>query len=108
MNPAQGLAQQQAGLQRSDPSMVLQMLQGVNQLLGLAFVQTFTEQPNTANFISRTMQQLSRAIKEAQQGAGIADVVGRSEQQSGAGAPPPLTFGPVQNAPTSLQFPMAA
>jgi hypothetical protein len=110
MNPTQGLAQQQAGLQRSDPSMVLQMLQGVNQLLGLAFIMSFNEQPNTANFVSQTMQRLSRAIKEAQEGAGISDVVGRTEQMQQRMGPPPLTFGPAMGSPNlqGMGLPAAA
>ena len=94
MTPGRSAAEQSADLQGADPTMSLRRLELINQLLGLEFVRNFQTAPNLANAISSTMKQLSRAIKEAQQGASVGEVVGKAEQ--GTQTPPPITFGPAQ------------
>jgi hypothetical protein len=90
----QGLSQQASDLQGADPSMVLRQLEAINQVLGVLFVRTFQSLPNIANQISSTMKQLSRAIKEAQSGSSVSEVVGKAEQTTEN--PPPIQFGPAQ------------
>jgi hypothetical protein len=92
--PGRTAAEQSAELQGSDPSMSLRRLELINQLLGLEFVRNFQTNPNVANHISNTMRTLSRAIKEAQQGANVSEVVGKAEQTTEG--PPPINFGPAQ------------
>ncbi len=97
-SPGKDLAEQSADLQGADPTMVLRQLESINQVLGVLFVRTFQTLPNIANQISSTMKQLSRAIKEAQQGANVGEVVGKNEEKVG---PQPITFSPAmigQNA----------
>ena len=89
-NPGQQLSQQSAQLQGADPSMVLRQLEQINQVLGVLFVKTFQTLPNIANQISATMKQLSRAIKEAQQGATTSEAVQGSEATSQP--KPPIDF----------------
>jgi hypothetical protein len=89
--PGASLSQQSAELQGSDPTMVLRQLEQVNQVLGVLFIKTFQTLPNVANQISATMKQLSRALKEAQQGSSVSEVVGKNEENAG---PQPVSFGP--------------
>lgn len=101
-SPGSTLSQQASDLQGADPGMISRQLDAVNQVLGVLFVRTFQSQPNVANQISATMKALSRAIKEAQQGSAVADVVGKAEESMGGGAAPPsppITFGPAMPAP---------
>lgn len=85
-----------AGLQGADPQMLMKQLDQVNKLLGVIFVQTFTRLPNVAGQVSKTMNQLQRAIKEATQAANVSSVIkkrpiqmsavgGAPDQQSDAG-----------------------
>ncbi len=92
-NPGQAVSAQSAELQGADPTMVLRQLEKVNSVLGVLFVKSFQTMPNVANQISSTMKQLSRAIKEAQQGASISDVVGKGDE---SGGPQPLNFSAAQ------------
>jgi hypothetical protein len=97
-SPGQSLSQQSAELQGADPSMILRQLESVNQVLGVLFVKSFQNFPNIANQISSTMKQLSRAIKEAQQGSSVSEVVGKNEEMTSA--PPPISFGPAASGST--------
>lgn len=76
--------------QGADPSMVLNQLTDIHKALGLVFVRTFQTLPNVANQVSATMKALSRAIKEAQQGANVSEVVGQQEK-------PPINFSAAQS-----------
>ena len=89
-SPGQSLSQQSSELQGADPTMVLRQLEQVHQVLGVLFIKTFQTLPNVANQISSTMKQLSRALKEAQQGSSVSEVVGKSEENTG---PQPVQFG---------------
>lgn len=97
-NPGADLSQQMAGMQGADPTMVLRQLEQVNQLLGVLFVKTFQSLPNVANNISATMKSLSRAIKEAQQGSNVQEVVGKSDVGS---QPAPINFSAAQGGENS-------
>lgn len=94
-NPAKNFAEQSANLQGADPTMVLRQLEEVNKVLGVLFVKTFQTLPNLANQISSTMKQLSRALKEAQQGSSVAEVVGKPE------GPQPINFSAAQGGENS-------
>jgi len=96
-NPGQKFSEQAADLQGADPTMVLRQLEDVNKILGVLFVKTFETLPNLANQISATMKQLSRALKEAQQGSSVSEVVGKGE----AGGPPPIRFSPAMGGENS-------
>ena len=74
-DPSQQLSQQMSANQGADPSMVLQQLNQINQLLGVLFVKTFQSMPNLANQISATMKALSRALKEGGQAANVGEAV---------------------------------
>jgi hypothetical protein len=95
-NPGQDLSKQMADAQGADPSMVLKQLESVNQVLGVLFVKTFQTLPNVANAISATMKSLSRAVKEAQQGAQVTETVGKSEATQGGQPAAPIQFSPAQ------------
>jgi hypothetical protein len=92
-SPGQSLAAQNSKLQGADPTMTLRQLEKINEVLGVLFIQTFQTQPNVANQISATMKSLSRAIKEAQQGSSVSEVVGKNEEAMG---PQPIQFGAAQ------------
>lgn len=94
-NPAQSFSEQSANLQGADPTMVLRQLEQVNQILGVLFVKTFQNLPNLANQISATMKQLSRALKEAQQGSSVSEVVGKPA------GPQPINFSAAQSGENS-------
>jgi hypothetical protein len=96
-SPAKNFSEQSAELQGADPTMVLRQLEQINSLLGVLFVKTFEKLPNIANNISATMKALSRAIKEAQQGSSVSEVVGKGE----AGGPPPINFSPAMGGGNS-------
>jgi hypothetical protein len=83
------MAGQMAQNQGADDGMVLQQLNDIHKALGLVFVRTMENRPNVANNISATMKALSRAIKEAQQGANVGEVVGQTEA---AQPKPPINF----------------
>jgi hypothetical protein len=74
----------------ADDGMVLAQLNKIHEALGLVFVRTMTSRPNVANAVSATMKQLSRAIKEAQQGANVSEVVGKTEESQQP--KPPINF----------------
>lgn len=78
-----------ADLQGADPQMLLKQLDQVNKLLGVIFVQTFTRLPNVAGQVSKTMNQLQRAIKEANQASNVSSVVKK----------PPIQMSAVGGAP---------
>lgn len=104
-NPGQDFSKQASDLQGADPSMVLRQLESVNQVLGVLFVKTFQTLPNVANQISGTMKALSKAIKEAGQGANVQEVVGKADETTG---PQPISFSPAQagqNAQPSAGIP---
>lgn len=104
-NPGQKFSEQSANLQGSDPGMINRQLEEVNKVLGLLFVRTFQTQPNVANQISATMKALSRAIKEAQQGANTSEVVGQTEKDN-----QPIDFSAARGGQTGQpdQGPMSA
>lgn len=79
-----------AANQGADPKMVLNQLNQIHQALGLVFVRTFQNLPNVANQVSATMKSLSRAIKEAQQGANVTEAVGQADEK------PPINFSAAQ------------
>jgi hypothetical protein len=88
-NPAQAFAQQSSQLQQANPQMITDQLTKVKELLSVLFVQTATALPNVSDKISKVIVALSGAIKEAQQGQNVQQVLPGQQQQGGT---PPVGF----------------
>lgn len=70
-----GAGQMAAELHGADPAFLLRSLQQIKQQLSQLFVQSSMRLPNVSGNIAKTMTQLDRAIKEAQQAASTQSVV---------------------------------
>lgn len=88
-NPAQAFAQQSSQLQQANPQMITDQLTKVKELLSVIFVQTAQALPNVSDKISKVIVALSGAIKEAQQGQNVQQVLPGQQQQGGT---PPVGF----------------
>lgn len=64
-----------AELHGADPAYLLKTLQAIKQQLSQLFSQTAMRLPNVSGNIAKTMMQMDRAIKEAQQAAATQSVV---------------------------------
>lgn len=87
-NPAQAFAQQSSQLQQANPQMITDQLTKVKELLSVMFVQTAQALPNVSDKISKVIVALSAAIKEAQQGQNVQQVLPGQQQ----GGTPPVGF----------------
>lgn len=89
--PGPGTAQMASELRGSDPTFILKSLQLGKRQLSQLFVMASQSLPNVAGNIAKTMVQLDRAIKEAQQAAATQSVV----------------RGPIDFSPVSMSGPAA-
>lgn len=80
-------------LHGADPAFLLKSLQAIKQQLSQLFVQSSMRLPNVAGNVAKTMTQLDRAIKEAQQAAATQSVVRSPIGFSGAGGATPPGVG---------------
>ncbi len=82
-----GAAQMSSELQGADPMFLLKSMQAIKKQLSQLFVQSAMRLPNVSGNIAKTMTQLDRAIKEAQQAATTQSVVRAPLGFSLAGGP---------------------
>lgn len=87
-----GVSAMASDLHGADPAFLLKSLQAIKQQLSQLFVQSSMRLPNVAGNVAKTMTQIDRAIKEAQQAAATQSVVKGPVGFSPAGGGP--TAGP--------------
>jgi hypothetical protein len=92
-SPGQGLGQQVAAMQKSDPTFVLRWLEDTYKQSGLMMVDQMEPNPPLATALAKVGEAIQKAIAVAQKGANAQEVIGRNEEKIG---PQPINFGPAQ------------
>lgn len=99
-----GASAMSSELHGADPSFLLKSLQQIKQQLSQLFVQSSMRLPNVSGNIAKTMTQLDRAIKEAQQAAATQSVVRSPIGFSLAGGNSPTGPGSAGGGPSLGAF----